>query len=204
MSIASSPSSRLVAAVVTTGVAPLLKASGFRKNRHYFVRLGSTGTSHVEVQSSQWNSPNRASFTLNLWTHLPAIAAALGELSDIDPVRRKVAHCGVRIGHLLPKPEDHWWVLAGENDIERVAAEVSTAVRDFGLPYLARAATLEGIAELSGHIPGICADPTEFKATALRLLGREQEALAVEQAIQAQRETARAYARARMAQRRQA
>ena len=204
MSTTSSLSSKLVAAVVATGLAPLMKASGFRKNRHHFVCFGSAGTSHVEVQSSQWNSPNRTSFTLNLWTHLPAIAAALGEPPDIDPVRRKVAHCGIRIGHLLPKPEDYWWVLGGEHDIERVTAEVSAAVRDLGLPYLSRAATLEGVAELSGHIPGICTDPTEFKATALRLLGREQEALAVEQAIQAQREAARSYALARMAQRSEA
>ena len=126
---------------------------------------------------------------------------ATGEQPIIDPARQKLAHCGIRIGHLLPKPGDFWWVLESEHDIERTAAEVSAAVREFGLPYLTRAATLEGVAELSGHIPGICTDPTESKAAALRLLGREQEAAAVELAIQAQRKASRSYALARMAQR---
>jgi hypothetical protein len=75
----SSHSSKLVAAVVAAGVVPLLKSVGFRKRRHHFVRVGPTGTSHLEVQSSQWNAPNRTSFTINLWSYLPAIAAASGE-----------------------------------------------------------------------------------------------------------------------------
>jgi hypothetical protein len=204
LSTNSSPSSRLVAAVVAIGLAPLLKSSGFRKHRHHFIRTGHAGTSHLEVQSSQWNSPDRTSFTINLWTYLPAIEAARGIEPIADAGRQKLAHCGVRIGHLLPKPDDFWWLLHGEHDIERVATEVMVAVRDFGLPYLDQAATLEGVARLSGHIPGICTDPTEPKALALRLLGREQEAVVVELAIQTQREAARAYALAQMAQRSEA
>ena len=201
MSATSTPSSRLVAAVVAIGLAPLLKSNGFRKHRHHFIRNGQAGTSHLEVQASQWNSPSRTSFTINLWTYLPAIAAAKGEEPIADPARQKFAHCGVRIGHLLPKPGDFWWVLQGESDIERVATDVTAAVLDFGLPYLGQAVTLEGVARLSGHIPGICTDPTGAKAVALRLLGREQEAVNVELAIQAQRDVARAYTLAQMAQR---
>jgi hypothetical protein len=51
------------------------------------------------------------------------------------------------------------------------------------MPYLDRISTLEGVAELSGHIPGICTDPTEYKAIALRLLGKKEDALAVELAL---------------------
>lgn len=138
---------------------------------------------------------------MNLWSYLPAIATAKGEEPITDPVRQKLAHCGVRIGHLLPNPGDFWWLISGADDVERIAAEVSAAVLEVGLPYLDRAETLEGVAALSGHIRAICTDPTESKAIALRLIGRESEALAVEHALQAQREAARSYALTRMAQR---
>ena len=138
---------------------------------------------------------------MNLWSYLPAIATAKGEEPITDPERQKIAHCGVRIGHLLPNPGDFWWSMAGPEDVERIAAEAAAAVRDVGLPYLDQAQTLEGVAALSGHIPGICTDPTESKAVALRLLGRDSEAVAVEHAIQAQQEAARAYRLSRMASR---
>lgn len=46
--------------------------------------------------------------------------------------------------------------------------------------------TLQGVANLSGHIPGIGSLPSRSKASVLRLLGREQEAIAVEHALKAQ------------------
>lgn len=187
-----SVSSQLVASAVALGVAPLLKARGFRKQRHRFYRSTPDATEHVEVQSSQWNAPNRASFTINLWTYLPAIAHAANETPVVDPLRQRLAHCGIRIGHLLETPGDYWWTITQPSQIEPIAKEVATALERFGLPYLERAATLEGVAALSGHIPGICSDPTEPKAIALRLLSREAEANAVEAAIAVQREAARA------------
>ncbi len=162
------------------GLAPLLKAHGFRKKRHHFVRIGESAVNHISVQASQWNSPGKASFTINLWSNVPAIAAALGESPVVDHFTHKVAHCGLRIGHLLPTPGDFWWEIRGEEDIARIAKEISDVVECYALPYLERTSTIEGIAELSGHIPGIANDPTEPKAVALRLLGREQEAKVVE------------------------
>ena len=39
----------------------------------------------LPTRSSQWNSPNRSRFTLNLWTYLPALAIADGEVLIIEP-----------------------------------------------------------------------------------------------------------------------
>ena len=58
------------------------------------------------------------------------------------------------------------------------------AVEKHAIPYLERAGTLEGIAELGGYIPGVGNLPTHFKAHALRLLGRELEAAAVERELE--------------------
>ena len=55
-----------------------------------------------------------------------------------------------------------------------------------GISAPEKAATFEGIAELSGHIPGVGNIPTRFKAHALRLLGREREAAAVEHELELQ------------------
>ena len=192
MTAAASISSRLIAEVVAKGVAPLLKSNGFRKQRHHFFRECSQATCHLIVQSSQWNSPTRASFTINLRSYLPAIALARGELPVREPLRQRLGHCAIRIGHLLPDPGDYWWGVTGRSDVDRIAYEVSSAIERFALPYLNRIATLEGVAELSGHIPGICTQPTDYKVIALRLLGREHEAAEVERALEAQRQASRA------------
>lgn len=186
-----SPSGQRIAAVVSRGLAPLLKSHTYRKQRHRFFRVSPAATSHLEVQSSQWNAPDRASFTINLWSYLPAIAAARGEAPIDDPLRQRIGHCGIRIGHLMQNPGDYWWNVPSDDEVDAFAGEVASAVETIALPYLDRIATLEGVAELSGHIPGICTAPTEPKAVALRLLGRVEEAQEVERALAAQREAAR-------------
>jgi hypothetical protein len=191
MASSASISSKIITEVITLGPAPLLKTLGFRKVARHFFRHSPAATCHLDVQASQWNALDRARFTVNLWSYLPAIAVAKGEIPITEPTKQKRAHCGIRIGHLLPAPGDYWWCVNSSEEVPRVAAELTSAIEKYAIPYLDRVATLAGVAELSGHIPAICNDPTEFKAIALRLLGREQEAQAVEAALLAQAEAAR-------------
>jgi hypothetical protein len=113
-----SVSSRRIAEVVSSGLAPLLKANGFRKQAHHFYRQTPTATCHIVLQSSQWNSPTRASFTINLWSYLPAIAAVKGDPAIAEPLKQKRAHCGIGIGHLLPKPGVYWWNMTDDWEAE--------------------------------------------------------------------------------------
>lgn len=191
MASSASISSKLITDVISIGPAPLLKAYGFKKIVRHFFRHGPMATCHLDVRASQWNAPDRASFTINLWSYLPAIAEAMGEVPIEEPAKQKCAHCGVRIGHLLPKPGDFWWLVSSPEEVPQIAAEVASTIERYAIPYLDRIATLEGVAELSGSIPAICSDPTEFTAIAFRLLGREREATAAEAVLQARTEAAR-------------
>lgn len=178
----STESSRLIGAAIAGEPAKLLKSAGFRKDRNRFYKAVAGSTLHVRFQSSMWNSPNRAEFTATLWAYHPAIAIAQGE-SVLAEQAKQFAHAGLRIGHLLPQQQDHWWAITCPEEIGSVSAEVAGALADYGLPYLDRISTLEGIAELGGLIPGITDDPTPARATALALLGRDADAEAMLQAV---------------------
>jgi Domain of unknown function (DUF4304) len=180
-------SSKLIAETIALGLSPLLKKLGFRKQGLHFFHSSDAATCHLDIQASQWSAPDCASFTVNLWSYLPAIAVVKGEEPIAEPLKQKLrAHCGIRIGHLLPKPEDFWWRIQYPSDVPKVAADLASTIEKYGIPYLDRIATLTGVAELSGYIPTIGNNPTEPKAIALRLLGRWQEASDVEASLRAQ------------------
>lgn len=181
-----SPSGRRIAQIVGRGIAPVMKAHAFRKQRHRFCRADREATLHLGVQSSQWNATDRARFTINLWSHLPALSTPADEA-----MYSRVGHCGIRIGHLMPEHEDYWWEATNDGEVGAIAAHVASVVEHVAVPYLVRIATLEGVAEHAGCFPGLAPSPTEPKARALRLLGREQEALAVVAALEAVRMAAR-------------
>jgi uncharacterized protein DUF4304 len=183
VSASATVSSKLINAAIVRGPAGLLKAEGFRKKGRLFYRHSSEVTTHVWFQASRWNNPGRASFTVNLSTYLPAIAEAKGEDPILEPTKVRPPHAGLRIGHLMPEQTDYWWNITSPREVESVAQQVTVALREYGLPYLARVETLEGVAELSGCIPGIIDDPTEPKAVALKLLGRTAEAARIQEQL---------------------
>ena len=179
-------SSQLIGEVIALGPAPLLKSLGFRKKGPHFFKTITDTTCHLSFQSSQWNAPELSKFTLNLWTYLPAIAISNGDALIVEPEKQKFGHCGIRIGQLFPEPGDNWWQISDPSEVPTRAAEVRLAVENYAIPDLETAASLEGSAELSGHRPGVGSLPTHYKAHALRLLGREREAAAVEHELEVQ------------------
>ncbi|WP_426116475.1 DUF4304 domain-containing protein [Massilia sp. PWRC2] len=176
-------SSQFVQEVIALGPQPLLKSLGFRKAGRHFFRTETDATCHINFQSSQWNASDRSKFTVNVWTYLPAIALAHGDVVIEEPVKRRFGHCGVRLGFLLPESSDLWWEISSSADVSQTADEVRSAIEQFAIPYLRKASTLQGVAELSGHLPGHRDLPAPYKLTALRLLGREQEAADAERAL---------------------
>jgi Domain of unknown function (DUF4304) len=172
-------SSKNIEAVIAAGAAPHLKLLGYRKAGRRFYILSQDSVAHIRFQASQWNNPDKASFTINLSRYFPAIALKNGDPVEVDPTRQRLMHVGIRIGHLLPVQKDYWWSISSARQVDAVAEDVVAALRDFGLPYLEETNSLEGVAKLSGAIPGILSAPTRSKASALSLLGREAEAQAV-------------------------
>ena len=169
-------SSEYIDKVISTGVAPLLRGLGYRRRGRRFLLAGELSTAHVRIQASQWNHPEGTRFTINLGRYFESIARKNGEPVVLDSLKQRQMHVGIRIGHLLPQHADHWWAIGNKEDVPKVASEVAAALRDYGLPYLESVATLDGVAEFSGFIPGIGHHPTLSKASALELLGNNIEA----------------------------
>jgi hypothetical protein len=185
MASSTSISSKLIAEVLTLGPAPVLKSLGFRKQGRHFFRHTEAVTCHLDVQADRWNEPSCTSFTVNLWSYLPAIAAANGESVIAEPLRQALhRHCGIRIGGLLPDRTDFWWRINSPEEVPQVATDLTSTIERYAIPYLNGVCTLWGVVEFSRY-------PTEPKAIALRLLGREKEASEVEGALRAQADEAR-------------
>lgn len=185
MTSPTSVSSKLITEVLACGPAPSLKALGFRKQNRHFFRHSNDATCHLEVQADRWNEPSATRFTVNLWSYLPAIAAAKGQAVITEPLKQsRHAHCGIRIGGLMPHRSDFWWRINGPEGVAKVSADLTSTIEQYAIPYLNIVCSLSGLVEYSKH-------PTEPKAIALRLLGREEEASAVELELRMQATEAR-------------
>jgi len=170
----STVSSEYIDKVIATGVAPYLKTLGFSRRGRRFLLAGELSTANVTVQASQWNTPTCTRFTLNLGRYFEAIERKMPIV--LEPSKQRRHHIGSRIGALLPTHADHWWSISKEEDIPVVTSEVVAALHEYGMPYLESVATLQGVAELSGFIPGFGRRLTLVRAAALELVGRKREA----------------------------
>jgi hypothetical protein len=117
-----------------------LRTAGFRKSARTFRRDLSSRTQVINVQGSQWNSPDDAQVTINLGVYYPEMASLLDWrlLAKAGPLESD-CQARQRIGFLLPKAQDHWWQLSVAFDAPRldfVAAEIRDAVVEQGLPWL--------------------------------------------------------------------
>ena len=164
---------------LAAGVSPLLKHHGFRKERRRYWLRTSTALLQVSVQASQWNHDLRARLTFNLGVSVPAVEALLARPEGASPSKRENITAGIRIGHLLPAPEDYWWELKpGESNTE-AASSMRDAIANSALPWLNELATLEGLKRRAGEIPGIVNVPSLAAASAALLLGEESLASSI-------------------------
>jgi hypothetical protein len=117
---------RRIDAVVRAGLAPELKAAGFRKAARTFRRPFPLGMQVVNVQASRWNGGDTGQFTINLGVHLPAVDVIDGRPPRGNPTEWQ---CQVRrrIGFLFPDPDDHWWEIGPATDLGVVSDEVRQA-----------------------------------------------------------------------------
>jgi hypothetical protein len=165
--------------VIRVGPASLLKRLGYKKMGRRFVKANTASTSHIDFQASQWNNDTQARFTLNISCHFPGLEVVSSDISPNKMFTRSMATVGVRIGHLMPGHQDFWWLLTADSDRMHIGAEVTASLETYALPYLETVQTMEGIAEHGGHNPLIGKFPNLAVASALAVLGRHDEAIAV-------------------------
>jgi hypothetical protein len=131
-------------AAVVTGVAPLLKAAGFRKKRHTFNRSVEPGMVHVvNFQMGSYEPPGTTDvapfrvstygkFTVNLGVYVSEMVIE-ESLRPKNWVHEYDCQLRMRLGQLFG--EDVWWPL---DDPTEATSLVQTGVGTAGLPWLDR------------------------------------------------------------------
>ena len=174
-----SPSSKVIDAIISSGPRQFLKDQGFRKMARSFVKEVGGLYWIINFQSSMWNSPESARFTINVMLVLPF----LHEVWTPHPLPANPASaaslCSFRIGLLMPEKKDHWWEVDPTTNAEAVGIELVEALRGYALPALSQASDLEWIVEQlldKKHFSGCMMNQSLAAAILLVYLDRESEA----------------------------
>src|SRR5436190_1476724 len=135
--------SELIDEVVRTHLKPALKELGFKSKGVTFYRANGELTEIVSPQKSQWNGAAEAKFTINLGVYWPKVQEPLKRAASTLPPSESQCTLRQRLGILFGEKRDHWWQMRPESDVGAIGKDVVEKVRAYGLPWLARASSLE-------------------------------------------------------------
>jgi hypothetical protein len=142
----------IIKQAVQSGVVPLMREHGYRKNSTNFYKSENGWITILNVQSSRWNTADSAQVVINLGTYSPALAEIMErDLRMPDPPQ--LGYCSMsqrmRIGE-FDADRDRWWGVTPETDPAKLANFMRIAIVEKGLPWLDRmtdAATVAKSAE---------------------------------------------------------
>jgi hypothetical protein len=119
--------SRRIDEVIRSGVAPLMKQEGFtRSARTFHRRVGNTWLV-VNIQASQENLGDHGRFYVNVGVYFPEVdLLQTGRTRD----KPKEYECALR------NRVGEQWDIDPATDLQALAVEVATAIRDVGLAWL--------------------------------------------------------------------
>jgi hypothetical protein len=142
-----SETSRLIDQIIKTGPAPLLKEAGYRKLARSFHADAGGLFKVVQFQSSMWNTPDSARFTVNLNIALSYFhEKCMGEPFPKNPGSAAPV-LSQRIGYLMPEQRDFWWEVTPKSDVDGIASHLTKALSEGGLPFLDRHANIQALTE---------------------------------------------------------
>ncbi len=128
--------------------AQLLKAVGFKRRGTTYFRHGDGFAHIINLQSSQWNSRNLASFTFNLGVYELDLAAALGRAMARLPENVFDCMYSERVGWVVPRHGDLWWEISEKHSAEEVGGWVHGVLSEFVLPWFAACMTRGSFVEV--------------------------------------------------------
>jgi len=136
-----------------------LRPLGFRKSSSLFQRGIGNVVHLVEVQGSNADKADEATFTVNVGIFAPDLVYE--DVRDVTKPSIGMAHWRMRLGSLSPENQDLWWRVSSTAEAEAAAADIATRTQKFALPALDQLADLSALAALwqSGQCPGL----TEFQ-----------------------------------------
>lgn len=129
---------KVIETCIRLGLAPALKADGYRKRGRTFYRGSAEATRVVNVQSSQSNLGASGKFTLNLGVYFPEVERVAGFDGALQWPAESQCSLRVRIGQLLPERNDIWWELGPGVDLGTVSDLLVSAWDLQGRPWMER------------------------------------------------------------------
>ena len=111
----------------------LISPSGYDRKGSIFRHWTDGNLGLVQFQKAKRGTA-RLEFTVNL-------GVVCGKLfeewkGEIEKADVWDAHLRTRLGMLMPERRDTWWVIDEATQTEEMAEQISTLVRDLGIPYL--------------------------------------------------------------------
>ncbi len=173
-----SPSATAVDEIVKLVAKQTIRPAGFRGSGRRFHRAQGSLFSALCFQGSQWNSCDRASFTLNVRIVLPLFHRAWSRKAMPKNPASAVAVVNARIGLLMPDERDLWWETSSSNASASLAQEVCGAIEVYALPFLSPIASEEALLEFlrTRATRRLCHyEPKLLEAVVLRQLQRSAE-----------------------------
>jgi hypothetical protein len=127
-----------LAAWLRQEIAPRLREHGYKGSGQNFHCRFDAHWGVVNIQRSQWDWAERATFTINLGTASDLVLEETGD-DPSKPPSEPTCQWRTRLGGLVAN-RDVWWEVRGDSDDASLAAlsdEVGTALLNVGLPAIA-------------------------------------------------------------------
>lgn len=122
---------------IQSGLDPILKEQGFRKDARTYRRATPEGLVHIiNFQMSVYGTAEKNSFTVNLGVYIPEVWRLRNPDCPI-PAKPKEVDCSIRVrlGHLSIEGRDIWW---DTTSAELARAEISSLLTEVGFPFFER------------------------------------------------------------------
>ena len=130
-----SDSSKKIDEVIFEGAKKYLKDNGYKKSGRCFYKQGEEFVFVIDFQSSQFNDPSSAKFTINVdvvfpyfhekWTNTPLP-------KNLCKAAKLVSR---RIGHLMPAGCDYWWEVHPDLNAQKLGSEIQNVLSTYALPF---------------------------------------------------------------------
>ncbi|KTR94208.1 hypothetical protein NS220_09985 [Microbacterium testaceum] len=135
------PAQDLYAAMIKDTISPALRAEGLIGSGGRYSVRSDTHWALVGFQKSAYSDRREIQFTVNLMVVRRDEWLAQAAEDSSFPVKpsASLGYGSVmpkRIGSLVGDGADKWWRLFGGQDVDLLAADVLTDLRDAGLPWL--------------------------------------------------------------------
>ena len=146
--IVKSDSSKKIDEVISEGTKQYLKENGFRKTGRCFYKSGDIFIYVIDFQSSQYNDPTSAKFTINVNVVFPYFHEKWTNTPLPKNPSKAAAVISRRVGHLMNDNGDSWWEVSSETNAQELGMDIRKILSSSALPFLLEIDSVNKVLEL--------------------------------------------------------